>query len=101
MLYGLVVSEPIGVVPAKKSTFAIVPLVSLAEAETVTDAGAVKLAPSAGAVSETVGAWVAGAVTLTVRAPDVVVSPLSSRATALSEDVPPPAVFPVELYCAG
>ena len=84
-LYGLVVSEPIGVVPAKKSTFVIVPSASLAEAETVTDAGAVKLAPLAGAVSEAVGAWFDGGLTVTVRAADVVVAPSLSVATAVME----------------
>ena len=77
-------SEPISVVPAKKSTLATVPSVSLADADTVIDAGAVKVAPLAGAVNEAVGAWF-GAVTVMVRAADVVVAPALSVATAVSE----------------
>src|SRR5258705_2451696 len=97
MLYGLVVSEPISVVPAKKSTLAIVPSASLADADTVIDAGAVKLAPLAGAVNETVGAWFVP-LTVMVRAADVVVAPASSVATAVSEYVPAPTEFHVTLY---
>ena len=39
-VYGLVVSEPMSVEPAMKSTRAMVPFVSAALAATVTDAGA-------------------------------------------------------------
>jgi len=45
------VSEPMSVVPAKKSTLATVPSVSDAVALIVMLAGAVKVAPLAGAVS--------------------------------------------------
>ena len=47
---------PIGVVPAKKSTFVMVPSLSDADALTAIAAGAVNIAPLAGAVSETIGA---------------------------------------------
>src|SRR5258705_330600 len=61
-------------------------------------AGAPISAAVHGAGGETVGAWFAGALTVTVRAADVVVAPLSSRATAVSEYVPAPALFQVKLY---
>src|SRR6185503_3813238 len=54
------------VVPAKKSTLVIVPPVSDAVALTVMLAGAVQVAPLAGAVSDTVGAWLVGVVTVTL-----------------------------------
>jgi len=74
-----------------------VPSASLAEADTVIDAGAVNEAPLAGAVSETVGAWFGGLLTLIVWAADVVVAPLSSRATAVNEYVPAATLFQVKL----
>jgi len=55
MLYGLVVSVPIGEPFAKNATEAIVPSLSLAFALTVIVAGAVPAGPAAGDVSATVG----------------------------------------------
>src|SRR3954471_19492554 len=57
--YGALVAEPIGVVPAKKSTRVIVPSASLAAAVTVTLFPAVNVVPSAGDVTATVGGWFA------------------------------------------
>ena len=54
-LYGAVVAVPRKVVPVVKSTFVTVPSGSLAVALRVMVAGAVKTAPFAGLVSETVG----------------------------------------------
>ena len=59
-MYGAVVSVPTSVAPAKKSTLATVPSLSLGVAVSVIVAGAVKLPPPAGLVSATVGArWAA------------------------------------------
>jgi hypothetical protein len=74
---------PIGVAPAKKSTFATVPSESAADAVTVKDPGAVATVPFAGAVSETVGAAFEAVLTVTDTAPDVVAAPVSSVARAV------------------
>src|SRR5262245_44621306 len=66
------------------------PTLSLADAETVTDAPET-VAPAAGAVIETVGA-VRSLFTVTLTAADVVVLPAPSRATAVTEWLPFPAV---------
>ncbi|MNC85421.1 hypothetical protein D3C83_10190 [compost metagenome] len=84
-LNGLLVSEAMSVVPWKKSTRATVPSASLALALIVIEAGAAYVAPSAGAVSDTVGGWFAPAMTVTLRAPEVVSAPASSTARAVSE----------------
>jgi hypothetical protein len=84
-LYGLVGSVPISVVPAKKLTLLTVPSASPAVALSVTVAGAVNVAPAAGAVNDTVGAWFAAALTVIDRAAVVVVAPVLSVATAVSE----------------
>src|SRR5580765_8366069 len=60
MLYGLVVSVPIGVAPAKNCTWLTVPSESLALADTVMAAPAANDAPLAGAVKLTVGGVLAG-----------------------------------------
>src|SRR5688572_8813313 len=74
MLYGLVVSLPISVVPWKKSTRATVPSVSLAVALTVMLAGAVNVAPLAGAVSAAVGGVFGGATAVTLTLSTLVVT---------------------------
>jgi hypothetical protein len=62
-----------------------VPSVSPAFALTVIVAGAVNVAPFAGAVSAAVGGWLAAAFTVIVRAAEVAVAPSSSVARAVSE----------------
>jgi hypothetical protein len=84
-LYGLVVSLPINVEPWKKSTRLTVPSVSLALALMVMLAGAVNVAPLAGAVSAALGGWFAAAFTVIERAAYVVVPPSSSVARAVKE----------------
>jgi hypothetical protein len=59
---GAVVSVPISVVPEKNWTLVMVPSLSDAVAARSTVAGAVKLAPFAGAVSETTGGVLVGVV---------------------------------------
>ncbi|MNC85422.1 hypothetical protein D3C83_10200 [compost metagenome] len=63
----------------------MVPSLSLALALMVIEAGAVYVAPLAGAVSDTVGGWFAAALTVIERAADVAVAPSSSTARAVSE----------------
>jgi hypothetical protein len=58
---------------------------SVADALTVTVAGAMMLAPTAGAVTATVGNWFAADVTVIVAALDVAVPPSWSNAMAVSE----------------
>ncbi len=82
-LYGAVVSLPISVAPAKKSTRDTVPSLSLAFALTTNVAGAVAVAPLAGLVSDTVGGTF-GAVTVTDTALDVLLAPWLSTATAVN-----------------
>jgi hypothetical protein len=94
-LYGEAASDPINVVPAKKSTFAIVPSGSDAVASTVIVAGAANVAPAAGLVSDTDGVWLLA--TVIVRAPDVLVAPRLSVATARSEYVPTGTLLHVTL----
>src|SRR5687767_12949604 len=55
MAYGAVLSDPIRVAPAKKSTRLTVPSVSLALALIATVAGARYVAPDAGAVNDAAG----------------------------------------------
>ncbi|KFB67093.1 MAG: hypothetical protein CAPSK01_003456 [Candidatus Accumulibacter vicinus] len=69
------------VVPWKNSTLTIVPSVSAAVAVRGIAAGATKLAPAAGAVRLTVGAWLV--VTVIVRAALVVAAPWLSVALAV------------------
>jgi hypothetical protein len=91
--YGLLVSEPTFVVPAKKSTRVIVPSLSLAVADNAIEAGAVNAAPFAGPVSVTVGNLFEGAETVICRELDVVVAPALSRATAVNVCVPAGALL--------
>jgi len=56
-VYGLVVSVPSRVEPAKNSTCEMLPSASLALAAIAIIAGAVKPAPGAGVVMATVGGW--------------------------------------------
>ena len=65
------------------------PSVSLALAARVMLAGAVKVELGAGLVSDTVGAWLFGELTVTVT-DDEVVSPSLSVATAVSRYEPAP-----------
>ncbi|KFB77423.1 MAG: hypothetical protein AW06_001461 [Candidatus Accumulibacter cognatus] len=81
-MYGAAVAVPISVVPWKNSTLLIVPSVSAAVAVRGIAAGATKLAPAAGAVRLTVGAWLP-ACTVTVRAALVVTPPALSVAWAV------------------
>jgi hypothetical protein len=53
--------------PEKKSTFVTEPSLSLADAETATVAGAVKVAPADGLVIDTDGAMLFGAVPAVVK----------------------------------
>ena len=85
MLYGLLVSVPIGELLAKNATEAIDPSASLALAETVIAVPCGDEAPLAGAVRLTVGATFDGAVTVIGTAVDVVGAPWLSVATAVSE----------------
>ncbi len=71
-------------VPAKKSTLAIVPSLSLAAAVIVSDAGAVNDCPAIGLVIDTVGSWFGVVETVILAPADVRVAPSSSRATAVS-----------------
>jgi hypothetical protein len=95
-LYGLVVSVPMTVVPAEKVTCVTDPSVSDAVALMTMLAGASNVAPFAGAVNATVGL----ALTLAVRAGDVVEAPPLSVATAVSEYAPAATLLHVMLYGA-
>jgi hypothetical protein len=61
-----------------------VPSVSLADAVIPMLAGAVKVAPAAGAVSDTVGAVLFGGLTVTLTGEAVAVAPSLSVATAVN-----------------
>src|SRR5215831_13802642 len=86
MLNALVVSVPIRIPFAKKSTFATVSFVSgaAALAFSVTVAGSANAELFAGAVRFTVGGWLPAA-TVTVRAAEVAWPPALSYAIAVSE----------------
>ncbi len=83
-LYGLVVSDPISVAPAKTSTRDTLPSASDAVALTIRLIGAVNVAPFDGAVTDTTGGWLAAATVMATDA-EVVLAPLLSRATAVNE----------------
>src|SRR5262245_47483363 len=78
----------------------MVPSESLADALSVTVAGAVKVAPFAGAVSVAVGGWLAGASTRMLTVADDVLAPPLSTATAFSEYVPAGTAAHVTQYGA-
>ena len=75
--YGAVVSDPSSVVPERNATRVIAPSGSEAFAVSVTEAGAVKVAPDAGPVKVAVGA-VFGARTMNVTELDQLLPPSAS-----------------------
>src|SRR2546430_14770885 len=88
MVYGLDVSEPINVSPAKKSTLATVPSGSAGFAASGTFVPAVTLEPVIGLVSDTVGDWLAPAhlVPLMVKLVGAVLVPLNVPLKPISMD---------------
>ncbi len=76
--------------PSSLNWTPLTPTLSAALAVTLIDAGTV--APSAGAVSETVGAIASGLATVTLTVVAVLVLPVASRATAVSACAPFAAV---------
>ena len=85
MLYGLVVSVPIGAPLAKNATAVTDPSASLAVADTVMAVPAATDVPPAGVVRLTEGGLFGGGVTVIAIAAEVVVAPWLSVAVAVSE----------------
>src|SRR6185436_724350 len=95
--YGAVVSSAPSATPSSRNCTPTTPTLSLALAVTLTVA--LTVAPPAGALTLTVGPVVSGTAldTVTLRAAEVVWLPAASRARAVRECVPLPAVVVFQL----